>query len=67
KLKQLQTRRAALQSQIRQDDADSYFANLTGISNKELAQSINVRRALLAKMDVSGRSYGVIGGNVGVT
>lgn len=67
KLKQLQTRRAALQSQIRQDDADSYFANLTGISNKELAQSINVRRALLAKMGVSGRSYGVIGGNVGVT
>lgn len=67
KLKQLQARRAALQSQIRQDDADSYFANLTGISNKELAQSINVRRALLAKMDVSGRSYGVIGGNVGVT
>lgn len=67
KLKQLQARRAVLQSQIRQDDADSYFANLTGISNKELAQSINVRRALLAKMDVSGRSYGVIGGNVGVT
>lgn len=67
KLKQLQSRRAVLQSQIRQDDADSYFANLTGISNKELAQSINVRRALLAKMDVSGRSYGVIGGNVGVT
>lgn len=67
KLKQLQSRRAALQSQIRQDDADSYFANLTGISNKELAQSINVRRALLAKMGVSGRSYGVIGGNVGVT
>ena len=67
KLKQLQSRRAVLQSQIRQDDVDSYFANLTGISNKELAQSINVRRALLAKMGVSGRNYGVIGGNVGVT
>lgn len=59
-LKNLQNKRNSLKSQIKKDDANAYFANLTGISNADLQKMINERSTLLAKMSQSGRKLGKV-------
>lgn len=48
--------------------ADTYLANLTGISNDELQKQINERKALLAQMDLHGTKKGRVkeGGATGI-
>lgn len=58
KLKALKIRRDELKKTIRQDEVDSYFANLTGISNEQLEAQIKTRKDLLAKMELSGAKTG---------
>ena len=44
----------SLNGQIRKDEVNAYFENLTGVSNETLAQQIKQRRTLLARMSVPG-------------
>lgn len=60
----LQNKRNQLQPQIKKAEADAYFANLAGISNDELRRQIQVRKDLLAKMEMSGNTRGTITGNI---
>lgn len=57
-LKALQNRRDELKKDIRQDEVDKYFANLTGISNEQLDAQIKTRKDLLAKMELTGAKKG---------
>lgn len=57
-LKALKNRRNELNTNIRQNEVDNYFANLTGISNEQLEAQIKVRKDLLAKMELSGAKKG---------
>lgn len=60
----LMKKRDSLKAQVRKNDTDAYFANLTGISNDELNRQIQVRKDLLAKMDMSGSNRGTIKGDL---
>ncbi len=60
----LKNKRTTLQRQTKKAEADAYFANLTGISDDELKRQIEVRKNLLAKMNMSGKKYGKITGNI---
>lgn len=59
-LKNLQNKRDTLQTQIRKNEVNAYFENLTGISNETLATEIKRRQNLLAKMSVQEKNYGNI-------
>lgn len=59
-LKMLLSKRESLKTQIRKNDVNSYFENLTGISNDTLAAEIKRRQDLLARMKLEERNYGTI-------
>lgn len=59
-LKVLRNKRQALQGQIRKDEVNAYFEDLTGVSNDTLEAEIKRRRDLLAKMTVEGATHGKI-------
>ena len=58
--KALMKRQGELSKQINKDNSDNYLKNLTGVSNSELAKQINVRKNLLANMNLTGKRYGKI-------
>lgn len=62
-LKNLRNKRGSLQSQVRKNEVNAYFENLTGISNETLAAQIAYREELLAKMQLQGKKYGRVQGN----
>ena len=62
--KNLLKKRDSLKSQVKKNDASAYFANLSGISNDELSRQIDVRKRLLAKMDINGNTRGTITGDI---
>lgn len=59
-LTNLYNKRAALQTQVRKDEVNAYFENLTGISNDTLETEIKRRQDLLARMKLEGKKYGAI-------
>nr|DAI95596.1 MAG TPA: tail tape measure protein [Caudoviricetes sp.] len=59
-LKNLLGKRGSLSKDIRKNEVDAYFANLTGISNEVLAEQIKQRKTLLARMSVQEKEYGRI-------
>lgn len=59
-LKNLRNKRGSLQTQVRKNEVNAYFENLTGISNDTLAAEIKRRQDLLAKMKVEEKQYGTI-------
>lgn len=59
-LKNLRNKRTNLQGQVKKNNANAYFANLTGVSNEDLKKMINERTTLLAKMSQSGKKYGKV-------
>lgn len=59
-LKNLLGKRKNLSGQIRKNEVNAYFENLTGISNETLAQQIRQRETLLAKMAMEEKKYGQI-------
>lgn len=59
-LKMLLSKRESLKTQIRKNDVNSYFENLTGISNDTLAAEIKRRQDLLARMNLEEKNYGTI-------
>jgi tape measure domain-containing protein len=59
-LNNLLNKRKNLSSQVRKDDVNAYFENLTGISNETLEQQIKQRKTLLATMQMQEKQYGTI-------
>lgn len=59
-LQNLYDKRKALSEQVRKERANSYFENLTGISNDTLEQQIRQRENLLARMTTEQKKYGNI-------
>lgn len=59
-LKNLRNKRGSLQTQVRKNEVNAYFENLTGISNDTLAAEIKRRQDLLAKMKLEEKKYGTI-------
>lgn len=59
-LKNLKTKKGNLTGQVRKNEVDAYFENLTGVSNETLARQIRVRETLLAKMKMTEKNYGRI-------
>lgn len=59
-LKSLYIRRDGLNEKIRKDSVNSYFENLTGVSNETLEQQIKQRENLLAIMTTNEKKYGTI-------
>lgn len=59
-LKKLLGKRKNLSGQIRKNEVNAYFENLTGVSNETLAQQIRQRETLLAKMAMEEKKYGQI-------
>lgn len=59
-LKSLYRRRDGLNEKIRKDSVNSYFENLTGVSNETLEQQIKQRENLLARMTTNEKKYGTI-------
>ena len=59
-LQALYKQRDELKGEVRKADADSYFAQLTGLSNEELSKLIAQRENLLARMKVEEKQYGTI-------
>lgn len=61
-------RLSEIKSEKEKGRADTYLANLTGISNDELQKQINERKALLAQMDLHGTKKGRVkeGGATGI-
>lgn len=59
-LKNLRNKRGTLQTQIRKNETNAYFENLTGISNDTLATEIKRRQDLLARMKLEEKNYGTI-------
>lgn len=57
-LKSLQQRQQNLNKQVRKDAVNTYFENLTGVSNNDLQKQIKERENLMARMKMSGRKYG---------
>ncbi len=67
-LTNLRNKRDALQSQVRKEEVNAYFENLTGIGNDTLAAQIKAREELLAQMTLQEKKYGkVIDGATGGT
>lgn len=67
-LKNLLGKRKNLSGQIRKNEVNAYFENLTGISNETLAQQIKQRETLLAKMAMEEKKYGrITQGNAALT
>lgn len=58
--KALLKRRDGLNKDIRKNQVNSYFENLTGVSNETLEQEIKRRSDLLALMTVNEKKYGTI-------
>ena len=59
-LKSLYRRRDGLNEKIRKDSVNSYFEDLTGVSNETLEQQIKQRENLLARMTTNEKKYGTI-------
>lgn len=59
-LKMLKGKRDSLNTTIRKNQVNSYFENLTGVSNETIDQQIKQRENLLAKMVSSEKKYGTI-------
>lgn len=59
-LKSLYRRRDGLNEKIRKNSVNSYFKNLTGVSNETLEQQIKQRENLLARMTTNEKKYGTI-------
>lgn len=59
-LKSLYRRRDGLNEKIRKNSVNSYFENLTGVSNETLEQQIKQRENLLARMTTNEKKYGTI-------
>lgn len=59
-LKSLYRRRDKLNEKIRKTAVNSYFENLTGVSNEILEQQIAQREKLLARMTTNEKKYGTI-------
>lgn len=59
-LQNLYNKRKALSEQVRKEQANAYFENLTGISNDTLEQQIRQRENLLARMTTEQKKYGAI-------
>lgn len=59
-LKMLRNKRKELQAQIRKNEVNSYFENLTGVSNDTLETEIKRRKDLLARMQMEEKKYGTI-------
>ncbi len=59
-LKVLRNKRGTLQTQVRKNEVNSYFENLTGVSNETLEAEINRRGNLLARMRMEEKKYGTI-------
>ena len=67
-LKNLLGKRKNLSGQIRKNEVNAYFENLTGVSNETLAQQIRQRETLLAKMAMEEKKYGrITQGNAALT
>jgi tape measure domain-containing protein len=62
-LKMLRNKSKQLTQKARKEDVDSYFSNLTGVSNDVLERQIKLRQDLLARMELSGKKYGKVSGN----
>ena len=58
--KALLKRRDGLRKDIRKNQVNSYFENLTGVSNETLDQQIKQRENLLARMTTNEKKYGMI-------
>jgi len=61
-LKMLRNKKTTLTKQSQKETADAYFKDLTGISDEELAQRIQTRKNLLAKMKLGNYKNGKIVG-----
>lgn len=59
-LQNLLGKRGNLQTQVRKNEVNTYFENLTGVSNDTLEAEIKRRQNLLAKMAVDEKKYGQI-------
>lgn len=59
-LKNLRSKKTTLSGQIRKNEVNTYFENLTGVSNDTLAQQIKQRETLLAQMTMQEKKYGKI-------
>lgn len=59
-LEMLKQRKGVLKEQVRKNEVNAWFENLTGISNDTLAAEINRRRDLLARMELDGTDNGII-------
>lgn len=59
-LKNLRSKKTTLSGQIRKNEVNAYFENLTGVSNDTLAQQIKQRETLLAQMTMQEKKYGKI-------
>lgn len=59
-LKHLYGKRKSLSDQIRKNEVNAYFENLTGVSNETLARQIRQRETLLAQMTMQEKKYGKI-------
>lgn len=58
--KMLQEKKKTLTATIRKNQVNSYFENLTGVSNETLEQQIKQRENLLARMTTNEKKYGTI-------
>ena len=59
-LKALYIKRSELKKTISKNAADSYFKDLTGVSNQDLQKEIRNRKNLLARMQLDNKKYGTI-------
>lgn len=67
-LQNLYNKRKALSEQIRKNDVNAYFENLTGVSNETIEKQIKQRETLLAQMQLQEAKYGKITqGNAALT
>lgn len=57
-------KRDALKGQVRKNEVNTYFENLTGVSNETLEAQIKYREDLLAKMSLHNKKYGLVQGNI---
>lgn len=60
-LKSLRKKKSELSKGVGRSNADSYLANLTGVSNKDLDKQIKERKSLIAEINISSSEdeYGV--------
>lgn len=59
-LKSLRQRQQNLKKQVRSNEVNAYFDDLSGLSSDQLAQQIRQRQNLLARMRMRGTKYGRI-------